>query len=157
MLVKDHLIPYWAKLLLAWEQRGGAGLTLPFLLGVQTLTKTGFYPSVTDAECLLQEIFASGIKGRTIGINWCGITKAYGICLIKGETTDGIYLPTPARVFAIDLVCQEFGSQPEEIIHGITGLYSAEILNRTYSITSGKWRSYDEADKTFIQLALADQ
>jgi len=152
MLTTDT--PYWAKLLLAWQQRGGAGLTLPFLTGAHTLTNTDYYPSSADAQRLMKEIFALGIPGKTLGINWCGITKAYGIIICQGEPTDGRYLSTPARIFAVDLACQEFGSQPEEIIRGMTELYSHEILNQTYSITSGKWRSYDEADKKFIREAL---
>lgn len=156
MFVKDHT-PYWAKLLLCWEQRGGAGLSLPFLLGARTIESTNFYPSLQDAEHLLQDIFATGIEGRTICINWCGITKAYGICILQSEPTDGIFLSTPASIFIIDLACQEFGSMPEDIIKGLPALYSAEIANHTYSVTSGRWRGYDEADKSFILAALASR
>src|SRR4051812_29024273 len=100
---ENQTVPYWEKLLLAWEQYGGAGLTLPFLAGARTLVDRDFNPSIENAESLLQEIFATGIEGRTICINWSAMTKAYGICLITGETTDGIYLSTPASIFSIDL------------------------------------------------------
>ncbi len=152
---EDHSVPYWAKLLLAWEQMGGAGLTLPFLTGAQTVKTITVYPSIKDAEYLLEEIFTRGIAGRTICINWCGIAKAYGICMVTGEPQDGIYLSTPASIFIVDLACQEFGSLPEDIISGLAALYSGEISARTYSITSGKWQPYDDADKKFIKHALA--
>lgn len=157
MYKEENCTPYWAKLLLAWEQHGGAGLTLPFLTGARTIYNNGVHPSSEDARSLLEEIFATGIKGRTIGIDWSGITKAYGICLIKGKPSGGVYLPTPASVFSIDLACEEFGSQPEEIIEGLATLYAREISAQTYSITSGKWRAFDDADKDFIRKALCDR
>jgi hypothetical protein len=150
----EQIIPYWAKLLLAWERRGGAGLTLPFITGAKTLVSADHVPTVEHARSLLEEIFAIGIPGKTICINWCGITKAYGICIIDTRLTDGIYLSTPATIFAIDLACQEFGEQPEEIIDGMTELYKEQIADQTYSITSGKWRAYDEVDKLFISNVL---
>ncbi len=151
----DPYIPYWEKLLLAWEEHGGAGLTVPFLAGARIFAAEGVAPTVEDAKNMLEDIFAKGVKDRTIVINWCGTTKAYGICIVKDSLADGLYLSTPASVFAIDLACQEFGSLPEEIIEGLTDLYSREITGSTYSITSGKWRAYDEADENFIMKALA--
>jgi hypothetical protein len=135
---------------MAWEKHGGAGLTLPFLVGAPTITDPDFVPSREDARNLMEEIFAQGIDDRTISINWCGITKAYGFCIVT-NISDGIYLPTGGTIHAIDLVCEEFGSSPEEIIDGLSGLYAAQITDGTYSITSGKWKAYDDFDKKFIR------
>lgn len=147
--------PYWVKLLLAWEKRGGAGLTLPFLAGARTIADAAPDPSPEDAKKLLEDIFAIGIAGRILGINWSGSTRAYGIILHHTNPVDGIFLATPAKIFAIELACEEFGSDPEEIIHGMTELYSEQIENKTYSITSGKWRAFDATDEEFIRNAMA--
>jgi hypothetical protein len=153
MSLQNHTISNWARLLIAWEKHGGAGLTLPFLAGARTISDPAFMPSRMDTKQLVEEIFREGIPGRAICINWCALTKAYGFCIGNGEASGGIYLPTPATIFAIDLVCEEFGPSPEEIIDGLCGLYAVEISNRTYSITSGHWKEYDDFDRSFIRNA----
>jgi hypothetical protein len=147
---------YWAKLLMAWYKLGRTGLSIPFLVGSRTISDHSFKPSAIDAKEMLTAIFENGINDHIIRISWCSETRAYVIGVAGEDYNDGIFLATPAKIYAIDILCREFGSSPEEIAEGLSDLYADEILNGNYSVTRGNWRSYDAYDKHYITGCLSN-
>jgi hypothetical protein len=151
-MVSDNSIFYWQKILLAWQELGRKGLTLPFLLGANTVFDESLTPTLQDAKKLLAEMFEHGISGKTISISWYAVNKTYAIVITNDTVEEGNgALP----VYTVDMIAsEEFGSSPEEIIDGLANLYAEQIRKRTYSITHGVWHPYTENDRTFIASAL---
>lgn len=139
----------WQSLLEEWEKRGRTGLSLPFLVGSESVVDPSYIPTVEDARYLLHKIFTVGIPGRTIQIRHCDVVRTWVIGLVD-DPDDGIYLDTPASVYAKSEVCQEFGNTANQILQELPDHFAVEIQLQNFSVTAGRWHSFNADDRELI-------
>ncbi len=151
-MVPDNSGFYWQKILTAWQELGRKGLSLPFLLGANTVFDESFVPTIQDAKKLLTEMLEEGVGDKMISISWYATNKTYAFVIIDPAAR---YAASPSARYIVDnIAAEEFGSSTPEIINGLANLYAEQIKKRTYSITHGVWHPYTENDRTFIASSL---
>lgn len=145
----------WIKALEQWKKStlgGSYGLTIPFLVGIQTEPKFGAGERYT-ADDILKYIFYNNNKEEKYGITMCPELEVP----IIGKDGDGNFGILNGElkgdfvgVFVDEQVIRKYGTTKEEIITGLIDDFSIPISEGTYSRANKRWGDYDEAEKKFI-------
>lgn len=146
----------WIKALDEWRKSdlgGSYGLTIPFLVGMQTQPKYRAGEKYTASD-ILKYIFDNTNKEERYGITMCPKLKVPIIGKSAGGDfgiLDGELIGDNVEVFIDEQVIRKYGTSKEEIIAGLIADFSIPISEGTFSRVNLKWGDYDEQEKKFIE------
>jgi len=121
--------PYWYKLLDVWvNELDNAGLSIPFIVGVDRQYAHDFHTDTELVGALLEAIFYGGAFEQCLSLEYCETIQAYRFGLVDRADALAPYFANANN--EPTLVCRiaEFGRQGlTDIIALMTELYGQNI------------------------------
>lgn len=154
----DTEIPYWFKLIRNWVfNKRGNGLTLPYLLGAQSIFKEDSKLTVADARILLDEIFNCPVKNETIEVFFCPNVKTYVFGLSPSYMKKFGHFFTSQITGDVSVVFRNkaIGKEKSEIIETLLKELSIHIERGNFSNHDGHWESFSNTDIAYIKHVLS--
>lgn len=147
--------PDWFVLIENWVTRGGAGYTLPFLVGARA-RKSNYQASLKDARSLLEEMFRNPSPEQTkrILLTFCddlcapvfGLYRPQDEGQIRGDLCDQVFVREDVfeRLNVLD------HNNTEEIIEKLL-IHSREAVEQgLFSRTGSQWTEFTQDEITRI-------
>lgn len=147
----------WIKALEKWKnsKQGDNGLTIPFLVGIQTEQEEA--ESYT-AQDILEYIFDNKDAKERYAIVMCP-KLLVPIIEKKGDSGyldyfEGKWLGENIKVYVDDKIISNYGETPTELIASLSREFENYISENLFSRVKGEWMEYTSEDEDFIQSIL---
>jgi Mor family transcriptional regulator len=154
---------YWITLLRHWDAKGRVGLSIPFIVGAQTIFNKKYEPQPDSAIKLLSDLFQIKVVDGIFKIDWCDEICTPIIGFVNNNYRKyqgaGLYFPKGAeenyRVFVSSRILQDFNTQEEqELIERLSESVVHAIKSRNYSKRRYGWIGFEGTDIKEILQAL---
>ena len=68
--MNNNEYPYWYRLIYRWCADGNTGLSIPYLVGAQTVFDVAYVPTINDVREFLRDVFSFQVQLGYIRIKW---------------------------------------------------------------------------------------
>ena len=152
----------WIKTLEEWRNKkmGSNGCTLPFLVGIMTITNPPKTPTSADLEQILSYIFENNTIGEKYVLSMCETLKKAIIQKVNNENT---YEPDDENatwygknLLINNTIIMRYGSVQAEIIKGLVSEFEPIILENNYSLNGDVWGNYSDKEIAFLKVIISN-